>query len=173
MCETGRLVLYPGELAYMPLGHNLSTLTLSDWVTLWVALTFIQCYEPIIGHPLMGRPRTNTTLYGDLKGDLKSYLSLNWGKWARFRSWLALQEKTSGIVHRISLNFKLFTFPEDCGLTSLVMVKIIHGRLSRLCNLMYHCVNSCKVLFSYQVSWVIIMASQVYYGFMLFNMIVL
>ena len=64
-------MLYPGELAYMLLGHNLSTLTLSHWVTLWVALTFIQCYEPIIGHP---------TLYGDLKGDLKSYLSLNWGK---------------------------------------------------------------------------------------------
>lgn len=57
MCETGRLVLYPGELAYMLLGHNLSTLTLSHWVTLWVALTFIQHYEPIIGHPLMGGPR--------------------------------------------------------------------------------------------------------------------
>ena len=39
--------------------------------------------------------------------------------------------------------------------------------------LMYHCVNSFKVLFSHQVSWVIIMASQVYYGFMLFNMIAL
>ena len=62
------------------LRHNLSTLTLSHWVTLWVALTVIQCYEPIISHPLMGGPRTNTTLYGDLKGDLKSYLSLNWGK---------------------------------------------------------------------------------------------
>ena len=80
MCETGRLVLYPGELAYMLLGHNLGTLTLSHSVTLWVALTFIQCYEPIIGQPLMGGPQTNTTLYGDLKGDLKSYLSLNWGK---------------------------------------------------------------------------------------------
>ena len=94
-------MLYPGELAYMLLGHNLSTLTLSHWVTLWVALTFIQCYESIIGHPLMGGPRTNTTLYGDLKGGLKSYLSLNWGKGARFRSWFASQEKTLGIVHRI------------------------------------------------------------------------
>ena len=45
MCETGRLVLYPGELAYMLLGHNLGTLTLSHWVTLWVALTFIECFH--------------------------------------------------------------------------------------------------------------------------------
>ena len=50
------------------LGHNLSTLTLSHWMTLWVALTFIQRYEPIIGHPLMGDPEQIQLCMGSYKG---------------------------------------------------------------------------------------------------------
>ena len=54
----------------------------SHWVTLWVALTFIQRHEPIIGHPLMGGPRPEQIrlCMGTYRGILKSYLSVNWGK---------------------------------------------------------------------------------------------
>ena len=52
----------------MLLGHNLSTLTLSHWVTLWFALTFIQLYEPTIGHPLMGDPEQIQLGMGTYRG---------------------------------------------------------------------------------------------------------
>ena len=52
----------------MLLGHNLSTLTLSHWVNLWFALTFIQLYEPIIGHPLMGDPEQIQLGMGTYRG---------------------------------------------------------------------------------------------------------
>ena len=35
---------------------------------------------PIIGHPLWGRLRENTELYGDFYGDLNDYLTLEAGK---------------------------------------------------------------------------------------------
>ena len=119
-----------------------------------------------------GTPSKYNLVWG-LIGGCKELFIPELGKMSKVWFTACITRENLGIAYRISFDFKLFTFPEDCGLTSLLVVKIIYGRLSRPCNLRYHCVNSCKVLFSYQVSWVIIMASQVYYGFMLFNMIAL